>query len=474
MKRDYNPTQKKTFRNILTAIDTLPILCGSVSLVFFFILNSLHGQSFLAGADLSYVNSVVANGGVYRDANGNPVEPFSFFKERGAGMVRLRLWHTPENNIDKCGDPISANNLNDVVSAFRKAKAQGMKLNLAIHYGDYFNDPSCQIRPEAWNGLTHQILLDSIYKYTFDVMLKLKENDIIPDIVAIGNETTWGFIDASATTDGWSWPEDADKFNIGLKAIDDFNDAYQLSVKKALHFTDNTAAWLTQLFVDQGISNFDIIGLSFYPMWSEFDALQDLGDLVMQLKTTFNKEVMIFETGAPWTIENADTYSNFMNDYGLFDYAISPQGQKDYLLDLAYMVYKNGGTGVLYWEPAWISSEMCDRWGKGSSYENVSFFDFNHAALPAFDFFNFSNSLQSVKVNEGEGISIFPNPTHDGFVLSGVNKPAEIKLADCLGRTVKIVKNSNSRIDISDLRQGVYFIFIRFEHTLVIKRIIKE
>ena len=35
-----------------------------------------------------------------------------------------------------------------------------------------------------------------------------------------------------------------------------------------------------------------------------------------------------------------------------------------------------GGSGVVYWEPAWISSEIKDLWGKGSAWENTALFDF--------------------------------------------------------------------------------------------------
>ena len=36
--------------------------------------------------------------------------------------------------------------------------------------------------------------------------------------------------------------------------------------------------------------------------------------------------------------------------------------------------------GVLYWEPAWVSSSYTTQWGKGSHQENATFFDFNSNA----------------------------------------------------------------------------------------------
>ena len=134
-------------------------------LIFFIILtlffyNWGQSQCFTIGADMSYANSVLANGGIYRDSSGNPIDPYTLFAQKGANMVRIRLWHTPENNIDKCGNPISTDNLDDVVLAFKKAKTNGMKLNLSIHYGDYFNDPCNQKMPKSLLGLSQALLLD--------------------------------------------------------------------------------------------------------------------------------------------------------------------------------------------------------------------------------------------------------------------------------------------------------------------------
>lgn len=262
-----------------------------IIILFLFFSVNANSQCFTVGGDMSYANSVLANGGIYRDSGGNPIDPYLLFAQKGANMVRMRLWHTPENNIDNCGNSISSDNLNDVVLGFKKAKIQGMKLNLAIHYGDYFNDPSKQKRPKAWIRLSHTVLLDSIYNYTYSVLERLHTEGVTPDIVAIGNETTSGFIDETTLTNGWTWPEDADKFNIGFTAVDNFNTAHNIHVKKALHFTDNTASWLAGLFYNNNIRNFDIIGISFYPFWSNFSSLTQLGSLVSQLKNTYNKEI---------------------------------------------------------------------------------------------------------------------------------------------------------------------------------------
>ncbi len=303
----------------------------SLTLIFviFFLSHTIVAQNFTTGADLSYMNTILSKGGEYRNENGEIVNPYDYFAHRGAIMVRLRLWHSPENNQDVCGNPITSSNLNDVLLAAQKTHENGMGLNLSIHYGDYFNDPGKQLRPNAWAGLTHQVLLDSIYQYTYHVLEMLFVQNTIPEIVSIGNETTNGFIDESIPTNGFSWPEDADKFNAGLDAVDDFNEAYNQSVLKAVHLTESTAKWLMGEFTNHGISNFDVIGISYYPVFSPDISIEDVGKLFKDLIDEYSKEVMLFETGFIWTQQNADNYNNFIGNNGNeLGYPVSAQGQK--------------------------------------------------------------------------------------------------------------------------------------------------
>ena len=437
-------------------------------LFFFTSLNFTFSQCLITGADLSYVNKIEQNGGNYKDASGNVVNPFVLFADKGAKMIRLRLWHTPENGIDFCGNPINSSNLNDVLFAAQRIKSNGMRLNLSIHYSDNFVDPGKQLRPTAWIGLSQQVLLDSIYNYTFKVLEKLYLQNTLPDIVSIGNETTWGFIDESTPTNGFSWPEDAEKFNAGFNAVDYFNQSNNTIIKKALHFTESTAEWATNLFQSKGITNYDVIGISYYPKNSPSKTLQNIGQMISRLKNTYNREIMIFETGFIWTTNWADNYGNFIGNNGTaLTYPISPQGQRDFLLDLASVVYENGGTGLLYWEPAWISSNMCDKWGRGSSYENASFFNFtnSNSALPAFDFFGFCKPLALENISKQEDVMIYPNPIQSNIIQITTEIPLDSwKIVNSEGQLINagiFINFQKSYIITHKIgAKGVYFLLL--------------
>jgi arabinogalactan endo-1,4-beta-galactosidase len=86
-------------------------------------------------------------------------------------------------------------------------------------------------------------------------------------------------------------------------------------------------------------------------------------------------------------IGGADSSPNLLGDALNKGYPAAPQGQRNYLIDLTKLVVRSGGSGVVYWEPAWVSTKCRTRWGQGSNWENATFFDFHkrNEALPAFD-----------------------------------------------------------------------------------------
>ena len=99
---------------------------------------------------------------------------------------------------------------------------------------------------------------------------------------------------------------------------------------------------------------------------------------------------MIVETAFPFTNDNADSYNNlFYSTTSIDKYTVSKEGQQQYLIDLTQTIISNGGSGIMYWEPTWITSKMNDRWGIGSSWENNTFFDFSGNLLPTITFMKY-------------------------------------------------------------------------------------
>ena len=96
---------------------------------------------------------------------------------------------------------------------------------------------------------------------------------------------------------------------------------------------------------------------------------------------------MIMETVYPWTTGWDDNYNNSIVESALVSgYPATEAGQYKYMHALTQEVIDGGGIGIFTWEPDWITSQMKDLWGTGSSWECNTFFDFEGNSLKGIRF----------------------------------------------------------------------------------------
>lgn len=330
------------------------------------------GTHYYRGVDLSYVNEMDDCGAIYR-LNGEPVDAYQLFADYGANLVRIRLWHTPDWTEYSIFD--------DVVRSFQRAKDADMDTLLDFHYSDMWADPSRQNVPAAWADLDDKALGDDVYDYTVDVLTRLGEMDLLPDLVQVGNEINSEIL-RQPDSPGYpiNWERNAYLINQSIHAVRDVAASASSSPEVIIHIAqpENVEGWLLAA-TDAGVVDFDIIGISYYTGWSDH-SLRTLGNFINQLRHRFGKEVMIVETAYPWTLGSvSESATNIVDDtFLLDDYPASPEGQLDFMVDLTQTVYDAGGLGVIYWEPAWVSTDCSTLWGQGSHWENASFFDFRN------------------------------------------------------------------------------------------------
>jgi arabinogalactan endo-1,4-beta-galactosidase len=349
---------------------------------------ALAWDKFSMGADLSYVNEIQDAGGVYKDSN-VVKDPFVIFKNHGTNTVRVRLWHNPTWKLAVANNKLYSD-LYDVEKTIKRAKAAGMAVNLDIHYSDDWADPAQQVVPAAWKNATATTIKDSIYNYTLGVLNYLKSKNLTPEMVQIGNENNNGMVHPFGKPVSGNYKNFADLVNSGIKAVRDFSVNSTIKPQIIIHVAQlqNADWWTNSVITVGGVTDFDIIGLSHYAKWSTVTTMEGIGTVIKNLKTKYNKKVMIVETAFPWTTQNADNYTNIIGE-GNGTYGVSQTEHLRYMKDLTQTVITAGGTGIMYWEPAWITSSMKDRWGIGSSWENNAYFDFSGNALPIFDWMVF-------------------------------------------------------------------------------------
>lgn len=343
---------------------------------------------FVMGADLSYVNAIQDAGATYKDS-GSIQDPYRIFKNNGANLVRLRMWHNPVWQKNLNGGKIY-NELLDIEKAINKCKQVGLAVNLNLHFSDTWADPGRQETPVAWKNADLKTLQDSIYNYTFFVLNYLKTKSLVPEMIQIGNENNSGICWPLGKINNNDFSAFTSLLKSGIAAVREFSKTSDVKPQIILHVAQlQNAEWWVNGVINQGkITDFDIIGLSHYFNWSTVSSFDELTKIINSLKTKYNKKVMIVETAYPWTNKNADGYNNIINgNQGFQAYGVSEEAQLNYLQDLTQAIINGGGTGIMYWEPAWITSSMRDAWGTGSSWDNCTLFDASGNAIKGMQFY---------------------------------------------------------------------------------------
>jgi arabinogalactan endo-1,4-beta-galactosidase len=280
-------------------------------------------STFIKGADVSWISEMEAADFKFYNTDGVEQDLFLLLKNLGFNAIRLRIWVNPSNGW---------NNTTDVIAKAVRAKAQGMKILLDFHYSDTWADPAHQTKPAAWEGLNFNVMKDSLKSHTENVLQALKNAQINPDWVQIGNETNNGML----------WPEGKASTNMSTFA-ELISTGYQAAktifpnTKVIVHVSNG---WDNSLFrwMFDGLKNnnaqWDIIGMSLYPEpgnWSTLNTqcLVNMNDMVAR----YNKEVMIVEVGMSW--DQASISKSFLTD----------------IISKTKSVTNNKGLGVFYWEP---------------------------------------------------------------------------------------------------------------------------
>ena len=354
-----------------------------------------YAQDIWRGVDLSYVNELEDCGAVYR-YEGGVADPYAIFAGKGANLVRLRLWHTP--------DWTEYSTLPDVTRSIRRAKQHDMAVLLDFHYSDDWADPGNQIIPAAWRtAKTTEELAQRLYDYTYETLMTLDEQGLLPEYVQVGNEinTEMLLTEEIAEHTPINWERNVVLLNAGISAVRQVSDDSGKTIGLMLHVAqpENVGPWVDAA-AEAGILDFDIIGVSYYAKWSKmpFNLVEEA---IRRLRQRYGKDVVVVETAYPWTLRYNDQAHNILGADSLIDgYPATQDGQRRLLIDLTSAVLRGGGLGVVYWEPAWVSSDCKTRWGQGSHWENASLFDFRHVNLhKGADFLShdYSNEVESTQ-----------------------------------------------------------------------------
>lgn len=321
-------------------------------------------SKFISAVDISSFPEIEVTNPVFYNENKVEESFLSILKRNGVNTIRLRIWVNPGNNHSGY----------DEVKIFaNKLRISGFKIWLSVHYSDTWADPGKQSPPAQWSGISYTALRDSVRSYTKFVVENIK-----PDIIQIGNEINPGFLLPYG-----------DRFTQHAQYLELLNTAsaeirkYSSTTKIMIHYAGITGS--KDFFIQLRNLDYDMIGISYYPLWHGKD-LNEVSIILNDLGATFQKEVLIAETAYPFTLGWNDWTHNIVGleeQLILPEYPATPEGQKDFIAAIKKLITSEveNGTGFCYWGAELIAWKG-ERSENASPWENQALFDFQNLALP--------------------------------------------------------------------------------------------
>ena len=368
----------------------------------------------LLGIDTStYLEQQRLTHQVYKK-DGKVIDPFELFKENGVTLLRTRIWNDPYSK-EKAPYLAGTCDVDNFINLAKKTAKYGFKHVVDFHYSDFWADPSKQYLPKAWENLSFEEMVEALYKFTKDSLLRIKKEGIDVEMVQVGNEITHGMLwPLGKLMGGEEKSPSFDRFAGFLKAgIKATKEVYP-NAKIVIHFEES----FNQVLYRELLSNLikrgvhiDVVGMSYYPFWhhgfDEFFANVDM------IHNEFNLEVMNVELGFPFTtldyridqetgerkhlVINADNIQDYLK---LMPFYPDKEGQAKFVETYLDLAKKHNLLGVCYWEPLWVPGEgICWASKEGQEYQhdtskdtrnewaNQCLFDYEANALPAIDKF---------------------------------------------------------------------------------------
>lgn len=315
-------------------------LFKKIEIFTFLLILSVSGRDepFILGADISWIDQRENEGVKYADS-GKIMDPFEIFKNHSFNYIRLRLFVDPTAIVEGCSEsPYSTKgfcNLEHTRKMAKRIKNAGMKFLLDFHYSDVWADPAKQYKPVSWNKLNLEQLKDTVRNYTKEVLLTLKQDGTLPDMVQIGNEIVGGMI----------WPDGrisnmsnfATLVNAGIDGVKEVSNDIKIMIHS---ISENSPSnWLKNI-INAGVKRIDVFGLSYYSKWH--GTPYDLQRMLNEVAKNHNIKICV--------VEYADNHKT--------------------VNELVYSLPDEKGIGTFVWEPQEFGDSTLFDWRNGRRETN--------------------------------------------------------------------------------------------------------
>lgn len=365
-------------------------------------------MKYYKGMDVSTLLEVEQCGGKFFD-QGEERELLSILKDYDVNALRIRLWNHP---YSEAGEPYGAgtNDFETAKKLLRRGKKLGFDILLDYHYSDFWADPGKQFVPKAWKGYSVDQLEQAVYDYTRITLIELSEENLLPEMVQVGNELSNGLLWPTGRVP--EYDNIARYVKAGVRAVRDVSRLSGKEIKIMVHLDNGGNNALYREWFDHFTSrggDFDVIGLSYYPFWH--GTMDMLIDNMKDIAKRYKKDLIIAEVSMGYTMEDYAAYEKLPKEerkgmatrqelVDKIEYPMTKEGQSRFmktLLERLEEIPEGHGKGFFYWEPAWIpvpgsgwATESSlqyieDKGPCGNEWANQALFDYQGNALPALE-----------------------------------------------------------------------------------------
>ncbi len=299
------------------------------------------------GGDISLLTKYEEKGAIYYNENGVRItNMLGYLRATGMNAMRVRLFVDPSKaNAEDQGEGV-CQDLPYVLALGKRIKDAGFDLLLDIHYSDTWTDPGQHSTPSSWTVTT--ALADSVYGYTKRVLHAMMNAGATPDLIQVGNEVTYGMLwptghcyPNGGDNNGGTFQQFATYLMQGIRACREVCPDAKVVVHTEMSRSTNVTSFYRTLA--GYTSDFDVIGLSYYPYWH--GDLNVLDALLTELENSYpGKQIQIVETGYPHAYYPSGASYDLQSVW-----PATEAGQKAFTTALVAMLNGHSHVNGLFW-----------------------------------------------------------------------------------------------------------------------------
>ena len=323
-----------------TGVSKLPALVSKV--------DSVTDQT-IKGVDLTSYQAEIAAGVKFYDFNGGLLDGnglMQLLKNNGVNYVNLKVAVNPfdaNGSTYGQGQPTLQNAIKTAVLA----QNAGLKVNFTLLFSDAYTSDDVQKAPKNWPS-DDEKLHSQVTAYIDDVISQLNNNKVLPNMITVGNQINYKFIDKT------DWPT----ITMLLKSVtDDIHEKLPTTLI-GIGLGKPNSYWSTPIWqLNNAGIHYDEVVANINPAWNSMDDIAAAKNVVLST----GKKFTVGSVTYPFTDQDSDGKQNDSLASDILSKnigTISPQGQATYLQNLFKTVTSdnnNSDAGIFYGDATWIA-----------------------------------------------------------------------------------------------------------------------